>query len=78
MTSGLSVYLEKFNVQSAPRKETRMTNLKQIAQAAVRAHKEKDVDFLVETLNAMDVELQRMMDRECAERLEREQARSED
>lgn len=55
-----------------------MTNLKQIAQAAVRAHKEKDVDFLVETLNAMDVELQRMMDRECAERLEREQARSED
>lgn len=55
-----------------------MTNLKQIAQAAVRAHKEKDVDFLVETLNAMEIELQRMMDRECAERLEREQARSED
>jgi len=78
MTSGLSVYLEKFAVQSAPRKETPMKNLKQIAAAAVRAHKEKDVEFLVETLNAMDIELQRLKDRECAERMEREQTRSED
>lgn len=78
MTSGRDVYLEGFAVQSAPQKEVPMKNLKQIAQAAVRAHKEKDVEFLVETLNAMDIELQRLMDRECAERLEREQARGED
>mgnify|MGYP006282972051 CR=1 FL=1 len=78
MTSGLSVYMEKFTVQSAPQKEVPVKNLKQIAQAAVRAHKERDVEFLVETLNAMEIELQRLMDRECAERLEREQARSED
>lgn len=78
MTSGRDVYLEKSAVQSAPRKEVRMKNLKQIAAAAVRANKEGDAEFLQETLNAMDIELQRMMDRECAERLEREQYKSED
>ena len=55
-----------------------MKNLKQIAAAAVRANKEGDAEFLQETLSAMDIELQRMMDRECAERLEREQYNSED
>ena len=78
MTSGLSVYLEKFAVQSAPQKEVPVKNLKQIAQAAVRAHKMGDKDFLNETLCAMDIELQRLKDRECAERMEREQMRSED
>ena len=78
MTSGLNVYLEKFAVQSAPQKEVPVKNLKQIAQAAVRAYKEGDKEFLSETLCAMDIELQRLKDRECAERMEREQARSED
>lgn len=78
MTSGLNVYMEKFTVQSAPQKEVPVKNLKQIAQAVVRAHKEGDKDFLSETISAMDVELQRLKDRECSERMEREQARSED
>lgn len=78
MTSGRDVYLERHNVQSAPRKELRNMSLKQIAQAAVAANKAKDMEFLGETLLAMEIELERIKDRECAERIERDRYRSED
>lgn len=79
MTSGRDVYLEGFAVQSTPRKEGKMKSLKQIAEAVVSARKNKDDDFLDETIDAMEVELQRMKDRDCNERIGREKHRpSED
>ena len=75
MTSGRDVYLEKFAVESPPLKEGKMKSLKQIAEAVVNARNIKDEDFLDETIDAMEVELQRMKDRECNERVSRDRHR---
>jgi len=75
MTSGRDVYLEKFAVQSSPQKEVKMKSLKDIAEAVVKARNIKDEDFLDETIDAMEVELQRMKSRSHAERHDREKYR---
>ena len=52
-----------------------MKSLKDIAEAVVKARNIKDEDFLDETIDAMEVELQRMKSRSHAERHDREKYR---